>query len=199
MSYDSALPTTPYLIQNMKTFKEFVQCMSEDISSQPSGNYVAVNCDLSQILSVLPKDLCTGIVVPNKEAHITLMYSTETSVDPSKILPVVAKVLPNSLTSSTKSVSVFDMQKDPGLKCIVLELNCTALNEANEELKKLGLVHSFPSYSPHTTLFYDVPIAEAAAVAAKIQDLVPAGTRVKILPETVKAEPIDKDFSSKLK
>ena len=62
----------------MKSFKDYL------VESQDTrkGNYVSIGCEIPEIIN---DDLDFDTGKPNKEPHITLIYSKNSNVDPKKI------------------------------------------------------------------------------------------------------------------
>lgn len=121
----------------MLSFKDYSEIID-------NGSYISVKptaYDNSEIV-IKAKDM--GITVPNpSELHCTLMYSPEIGI------PDI-KVDPNKVYEATLgSLALFGERGD----YLVVELiDCPELHARHKELKRLGLVPTYPDYRPHITL-----------------------------------------------
>ena len=137
----------------MLTFKQY-------ILESTGGNYVSLEVDDPEI----ELKLDSGTIVPSGKHHITLIYSEGTNVPEEKIKNAI-EWMTGSRTVKSKSVVVFDSQDNPSSGCIVLKIDSDHLQNIHEELKRIGLRHSYSDYQPHVTLAYDVDIEEARTTA----------------------------------
>lgn len=140
----------------MLSFKQY-------LLESTGGNYVSLDVDNPEI----ELKLDSGTIVPTGKHHITLMYSEGTNVPTDKIKNAI-EWMSGSRTAKSKSVDVFDSQENPSLGCIVLKIESDHLQNVHEELKRIGLRHSYSEYKPHVTLAYDVDIEEARTIAKQL-------------------------------
>lgn len=140
----------------MKSFREYIL----EEASKPEGNYVALKyADINDF--PIPDTKTGSAVLPDKR-HVTLMYSKESSVCPKMVENYMLKNHPvDSLTAiATKAELLDDIPKegerDENKGTIVLKLHSSQLNKMHEDLKTLGLKHSYDEFSPHVSLVYGV-------------------------------------------
>lgn len=120
----------------MKKFKDFM----EDVEDK--GSYVSVKP--SEFAKSLIYDLCREMGLAHAESdslHCTLMYSPYVSAN---YRPDTTK----KYQAELGELSLYGPNKD----FLVVELISPALQARHEELKALGLVHSYDEYRPHITL-----------------------------------------------
>ena len=140
----------------MITFKQY-------LIQSTSGNYVSLDVDNPEI----DLDLKSGTVVPPGKHHVTLMYSEGTDVPKDKIKKGI-EWMTGSRTAKSHSVDVFDSDDDPTKGCIVLDIDSDHLHNIHEELRRIGLRHSYQEFKPHVTLAYGVDIDEAKRIAKEL-------------------------------
>lgn len=103
-----------------------------------------------------PTDHFTGVV--GGEPHVTLMYGLlRTGTELNKHVMTVleqGRILPSNI--EVERVDYFESRReDEPYYCIVAHLKVTPeLQEANERLKFLPHINTFPGYQPHMTLAY---------------------------------------------
>lgn len=122
--------------------------------------------------------------VANKNPHVTLLYG---------IMPQIKKKHVDAVLKGWKKksveidgIAVFDSPYDDDqYYCIVAEVNpfsdgddCS-LEEANERLKMLPHVNTFPGYRPHVTLAYIKKDDKALESALEILDKALVGKRLR--------------------
>lgn len=125
------------------------------------GNYASIKCKFPDIIAEVNPN--TGKI--NKDPHVTLIYSKESDLDPSNVLEtlnknkgiIVAEVIGAAKFDSTPK----EGERDDNLACIVLKLKSQKLDRIHKDLKEMGLTHSYPDFSPHLTLYYNVDREEA--------------------------------------
>lgn len=190
----------------MKSFKDYL------VESQDTGkgNYVSIGCEIPEIIN---DDLDFDTGKPNKEPHITLIYSKNSNVDPKKI----QEYLENTYKKGSTACKVIeaakfdslpkDGERDENLACVVLKLKSTKLEQIHSDLKDFGLKHSYPDFSAHLTLYYNVDRAEASKWVDKINNekilkdmLIPvsgfkSNTIIKDWSESVVMESTELDIS----
>lgn len=138
----------------MLSFKEYLL----EAARTKDGNYVAINTTKPEFIDYYEPS--TGKV--SKEFHVTLMYSAASEVDPDAVKDNL--VIPKIIKADVIKADIFDSQTDETVGCIVLKLKSKELEAAHKDLIKMGLVHSYPEYSPHLTLWYDVELSEARRI-----------------------------------
>lgn len=169
----------------MLTFKQY-------LLESTGGNYVSLEVDDPEI----ELKLDSGKIVPPGKHHVTLMYSKGTSVPPEKIKKAI-EWMTGSRTAKSKSVGIFDSQDNPSLGCIVLKIDSDHLQNIHEELKRIGLRHSYSEYQPHVTLAYDVDIEEARSTAKQLNKKLQE-TPCLITMRGLSVEPINDNWSDDL-
>jgi hypothetical protein len=133
-----------------------------------SGNYISIDSspviipDLGKLFPEIK--VCT----PDKQ-HVTLMYSVDSDVLKSRIEKYLSQY--DRLVAFPKDVESFD--GSDGTTCtVVVTLDCDDLFKINIALSKMGMTHSFPSYSPHLSIAYDVPKDQSDAVTEYVKPYV---------------------------
>ena len=144
----------------MITFKQYLNEMAD-----PQGNYVAIQAESQKNFFNKMEKPQTGTPPPDNDYHCTLMYSKTTFMDPALVLKELTK-FDGELVAAVTGVDCFDSppkegSRDPAKSCIVLKLDCPQLVHAHNHLKAIGLQHSYPEFSPHVTLLYNVAVDEA--------------------------------------
>lgn len=145
-----------------KTFKEFLM-------ENANGNYVCIDVedDLSSYFnSVGLQEPITGTAPPQRDYHCTLIYSKTTYTDPNKIMKAISEKFDPICHARIEGFDCFDSLPENGVRdsaksCIVMKLDCPVLHEIYRFLQSLGLQHSYPQYSPHVTLRYNMSVEEA--------------------------------------
>lgn len=150
----------------IKSFKEYLA----EAKDTNTGNYVSVGCLMPEI----SKDLELKSGNPNKEPHVTLIYSKESTENPKDILSdIQVRFGTKEILCGVIEAAKFDSlpkkgERDENKACIVLKLKSKKLEDIHEFLKGKGLKHSYPEFSPHLTLFYDVDSDEANTVVSTL-------------------------------
>ena len=150
----------------IKKFREYLL----EATDTKTGNYVSVGCATPDILKNL--DMKSGS--PNKEPHVTLIYSKESKLNPKDVLSDIqvkfgTKDIPCEVVEAAKFDSLpKKSERDMHKACIVLKLKSKKLDEIHSFLKAEGLSHSYPEFSPHLTLYYDVDADEASIVTSTL-------------------------------
>ena len=150
----------------IKSFKEYLA----EAKDTNTGNYVSVGCSMPEI----SKDLELKSGNPNKEPHVTLIYSKESTENPKDILSdIQVRFGTKEILCEVIGAAKFDSlpkkgERDENKACIVLKLKSKKLEDIHEFLKNKGLKHSYPEFSPHLTLFYGVDRDEANGVVATL-------------------------------
>ena len=128
------------------------------------GNYVAINAD-TNAFDVL------GIANDLPTPHITLMYSPDTNLPHSELAQMVdnmsSMVLARASLLRPTGVEMFE-NTDGGYS-VVLIVDHSCLRYTHQLLKLRGLRHTYPEYSPHLSLTYHTPKAEAEELARLIE------------------------------
>lgn len=179
----------------MLNFLEFLQ---EDAGIWP-GNYVAATTNDP----VLPEDLLPKSGTrPIDKSHITLMYSEFTDVDP-RIIENFLKTVPQDFEVKPTGFELFDSKKDgeliPEKSTLVMRVDHPFLYTIFESLVSLGMEHSYPEFSPHVTIAYDVDREDAFNSFQALNNwlsITPVLPVVEI--SSIYQQPIDKDWVSKL-
>ena len=150
----------------IKSFREYLA----EATDTGKGNYVSIGCKFPDFVEEL--DLASGSL--NKSPHITLIYSKESKEDPKDILSdIQVKFGTKSIPCEVVEAAKFDSlpkkgERDEKKACVVLKLKSKKLEDIHEFLKGKGLKHSYPEFSPHLTLFYDVDSDEANTVVSTL-------------------------------
>jgi 2'-5' RNA ligase len=169
----------------MISFKELM----EELTTPP-GNYVSASVKNFPHVEWL-KD--SKNIDPDN-AHIALMHSKESSMNPQEVLEEAKKFFKEGDACQPVSLAKFDSQEDPDLCCLVLKVSGDCLTKCHEHLKDIGLTHSYEEFSPHVTLVYDIPVSEAQ----KYIETVDPKSFGDLVIDGLKSTRIDKDWSSKL-
>lgn len=123
----------------MKTFREFI------MENTSKGNYVSINGELKD------EGIDLGSGVFTKSPHVTLMYSKDSNV-PMKDVQKVIDQFPEAVEAEYESMEQFN---DDDKYALVLKLKSDQLHEMHEQLKDIGLTHSY-DYQPHMTYAYNL-------------------------------------------
>lgn len=153
----------------------FIEYLNEVYSVGP-GNYVALYCNQVNIPSHL---LPPSGKQPGSEAHITLIYSRGTNVDHSLIRRVCDmvgqehKLVPHRFDCFDSIPK--DGERDENLATLVLKVSNPTVEAIHESLKSLGCVHSYPEFSPHITIAYQVDRDECYEYQSRLNMLIEEG------------------------
>lgn len=145
----------------MKSFKDYLV----EAQDTGKGNYVSIGCEIPEIIN---DELAFNTGKPNKEPHITLIYSKNSNVNPKKIQEYLENTYKKGATAcKVIEAAKFDSlpkdgERDENLACVVLKIKSTKLEQIHSDLKDFGLEHSYPEFSAHLTLYYDVDRGEAS-------------------------------------
>jgi 2'-5' RNA ligase len=176
----------------MKTFKDYL------IETTGKGNYVCIDSeDLGAFFARIGmQEPVSGKAPPNGDYHCTLMYSTDSSVNPDKAMANITSMFPREIKAEVVHFECFDSLPEEGVRdeaksCIVMELQNPLLNRMHEYLKSMGMQHSFPEYRPHVTLRYNMSVEEAHYYKDKLNS---ANISLSINLANFKSETINKDY-----
>jgi 2'-5' RNA ligase len=176
----------------MKTFKQYLLESCE-------GNYVCIDSPSLDILfhEFGLQEPTTGQAPPDGDYHCTLMYSKESSVDCAKILASLKANFRNDYTAQIESYACFDStpkegeERDAAKSCIVAKLKSQDLHNIFKHLQAMGMTHSYPEFSPHVTLRYNMEVDEAH----HYRDLLNAKSKsMTVKLANYKSQPINKDY-----
>ena len=162
------------------------------------GNYVSVD------VTGLPTQLVAGLPgIINTSPHITLMYSKESAV-PLEHVQFILKRRQNVIGTQVKVIGadVFDSvpkdgERDVTQGCIVLKINDPQLTAIHNHLVAYGMKHSYPEFSAHATLIYDLDIGQCREALPVIQRAVDSG-EVYLTLTKFNNERIVEDWAEKL-
>lgn len=178
---------------NMIKFKQY-------LLEQVMGNYVCIDCeDLSKHwLNVGLTEPTTGKSPPEGDYHCTLIYSKDTKKDPKKIMNALKswENFQNDEKCVVESYDCFDSTPEKGSRdaaksCVVMKLDSAYLHACNEFLKSQGLMHSYPQFSPHVTLRYNMSVEEAHFYKDKLNNL---NKQIIVNLKDYKSEPINTNY-----
>ena len=169
------------------TFKEY-------LVESAAGNYVAVAVVDPIIVPGLAEKFPTSKICI-ADQHATLMYSETTEVPTAKIKQLLSKY-DKPFNGILGTIEAFDSPTAPGCCAIVVKIKGEQINKIHEELKALGLKHSYADFQPHVSLMYKTPLEEKEAALAYIRENLKA-VPVKFSEYTV--NPIDKNWADKVK
>lgn len=180
----------------MFSFKQF---LFEAIQTKP-GNYVAVYVTPPMLPeSLLPAEGKR----PENNYHVTLIYSEFSNVNHDTINRICGDV-DKGLIVDLIEAAVFDSipkdgERDQNLATLVMKLKNDHIEKLHESLKSLGCVHSYPDYSPHVTVAYNVPREQAYESANKINMyLSEFGRLPPVVTTRFESKAIDKEWVAKL-
>lgn len=179
----------------MLSFKEY---LFESLDSYP-GNYVCSYCEKPIVPdSMLPQSGKR----PEDNYHITLIYSQFSDVD-QRIIANLLEMVPRDYDLVYDLVDCFDSIKEGETEAtkaaLVLKVVSPTAEKIHESLVSLGMEHSFPEFSPHVTLAYDVDIDEARECMGKLNVwLSELDNKPRLTTTRFESKPIDKDWVSKL-
>lgn len=131
--------------------------------SEMTGNYVCIHAinDYDGFFDEVGiPDPKTGSSPPKGDYHCTLMYSENSNVDPTRIMNALAVDFNKDLSADIIGFDCFDAE-DASKSCIVIKLKHDLLDHIHDWLKSFGLQHSYPEFSPHITLKYNMDVEEA--------------------------------------
>jgi 2'-5' RNA ligase len=156
----------------------------------PSGVYVCLRPDKAtrdHIHQFFKDAEIPGLIVPS-EYHVTLMYA------PSQDLDKYKDDIPEDVSADTGPGSakfggyaLYGENKD----CLVMKLDSDMLQRMHKRLRDLGLVPTYPEYSPHLTLSYQGSDVD-------IDKLAKPDFEFKFQPDC-EINAIDKDYKAKVK
>lgn len=178
----------------MISFKDYLR-----ESLQPDGNYVCIGVEAPGIsLRAMPITVPTDgyECVPGKQ-HVTLMYSSNTSIDPEYLLKHISARFPESILAEIDHFACFDAipkdgERDEDKCTIVAKLRSSMLNSIHESLKSEGCVHSYPEFSPHVSLWYDCDRTTGYQIAEQLNKDYKMQT---VVLQYYKSEQIKKDWA----
>jgi len=138
----------------MLTFRQY-------ITEENTGNYVSVDVASDLPSFGLPEKYPDYKVCSRHDQHVTLIYSPTTNMPLGKVAKFL-KTLPSSFKATVSDVAAFDAvpkdgERDENACTIVLKLKSPELNGIHDDLKKLGLKHTYDEFSPHVSLIYGFP------------------------------------------
>lgn len=124
------------------------------------GNYFAIGAE--SLMGKIPAPP-SGNPPKNLDYHCTLIYSQGTAIDPEDVLDSVKRKFGiGRMLASVSGFDAFDAlpkdgERDPNLSSVVMRVYSETLCQIHDFLKsEFSMTHSYPEYSPHITLFYDV-------------------------------------------
>ena len=137
-----------------------------------SGNYVSIKVESGLVIPSLEPLFGGSYVCDPSDQHVTLIYSTGTDVADKKIEQALHHY--DEIEATLDKVVAFDStpkdgSRDPDKCTIVVKLKPSVLNDIHEQLKKIGLKHSYPDYSPHISILYNLPIEKKEDAIATVQ------------------------------
>ena len=180
----------------MKSFIEFIN------ESKAQGNYVALDVlvpDLRLQYNMLGFDNpSSGESPPKDDYHCTLIYSKETNLDPTRVAESLVG-FPSEINARVIGVECFDSIPEDGVRdeaksCIVLRLESDVLNKMHDTLRGIGLHHSYPEYSAHVTLTYNMDVEEAHAYRDAMNPLLSGAPHQYIVLHNIRSETINEDY-----
>lgn len=179
----------------MISFKQFYEA-----ARTPPGNYMSINVDGSIVLPgfIAPS---TGTEVPNEKQHVTLIYSKTSSIDPNELLSKVDLKFPREVVAQVYEFAAFDAipkdgERDENKATLVVKLKSEFLNSIHDFLKSQGCQHSYPEYSAHVSLYYDVHRDECHRLVKVMNRVVKLPTDVRL--SGYKSERIIEDWATTL-
>lgn len=122
--------------------------------SAASGNYVAINVRSGIVIPSIGEVFGESHVCSPEDQHITLMYSTDTNIKKAVIVNTLSRW--DEIDASMDSVDAFD-GKDSDTCTIVIKVNSPKLTEMYDDLVQIGLKHSYPTFTPHISVLYNIP------------------------------------------
>ena len=166
-----------------------------------SGSYVGARIDnlvKSQwdlFNKIIP---LVGAKVPPHELHTTVLYSRIgvqkeliTSMIESIVVPLSVRVIGAEIFDCWTEEGTVDQTKGT----FVLTLESDLLQSMHRAMLDLGAVHDYPSYQPHVTLFYGVPMDIAKHAATQLNSLLEQDPIIVKITEFY-YEPLNEDWVS---
>jgi hypothetical protein len=165
----------------MKTFLQFISEQSN------TGNYASI---LVVNRLNIPDDgvlaqMHSGIEVPLDKQHVTLVYSVNSNIDPQLILQTLNTEFPREFNVDAVEFAYFDSlprngERDSSLSTLVLKLTSPVLEMIHRRLLEIGCTHSYPDYSAHISLYYDVDRDECRKTVEQLNATVKLPLSVKL-------------------
>jgi hypothetical protein len=165
-----------------------------------SGSYVAARVDnftkaqWDLFNKVVP---LVGVKVPPNNLHVTILYSRvgiqealAQGMFKGIKVPAAVKVVGASVFDSW-----IDNKVDPTRGTFVLNLESDLLQSMHQAFIDMGATHDYPSYNPHVTIFYDVPIEIAKDAAAQLNAMLEVDPLIIKLTEFY-YEPLNEEWVS---
>jgi hypothetical protein len=138
----------------MVTFRQYL------IEATGTGNYVSIDVEPSTIIPmhIAPS---TGTPVPMEKRHVTIIYSKESRVNPAEVKSWLTLHCVQTIVAEGVEFAAFDSipkdgERDEKKATLVLKLKCNELVRIHEKLKDMGMAHSYPDFSPHVSVCYEV-------------------------------------------
>jgi hypothetical protein len=139
----------------MLTFKQF-------LTESGTGNYVSIDVSTPIKIDGLEKNFPDATVCDTHHQHVTLIYSEGTNVAPEKIKNLL-RDNKKKIVVDAGEVAAFDAlpkdgERDENMCTIVVKLKSKELETIHKRLKNdLGMRHSYPDFSPHISVMYNLP------------------------------------------
>lgn len=179
----------------MISFKTF---LAESLSYSP-GNYICSYCETPFVPNeLLPK---TGKLLTDKH-HITIIYSENSNVD-QRVIQNVLSMVPDSFDLGYDCFSCFDSipkegERDENKATLVLKVKSKVASQLHDTMKMLGMQHSYPEFSPHVSICYEVDREEAYQCVYNLNTWLANQPQMTIQTKYFESKPIDKDWVKKL-
>lgn len=179
----------------MISFKQF-------LFENSSGNYVSIKVENGLSIPSLEKLFGGSHVCDPKDQHVTLIYSKGTEVSKNKILDTLHQ-WNGKIEVELGDVTAFDAtpkegERDSSLCTIVIKLKSKTLDDIHERLKDIGLKHSYPDFSPHISILYNLPIEEKEKAISTIEKWIPGNSDVVTLRGFI-VQPIKENWAESRK
>ena len=142
------------------------------------GTYVGAK--VAPLNAVLKRNLLecgelSGGKVGVDDLHITIIYSLA-SIDPF-IMKALFNLVELPLTARITGAACFDASpnsdgsKNENQRTLVLKLKSGILEKLHTSLKMAGGTHTYDTFEPHVTIWYDVPRELAEPAAEKLDKI----------------------------
>ena len=177
----------------MISFKEY-------LLESVSGNYVSVDVKTPIIIKGISEKFPDAKVCGADKQHVTLIYSTGTDIPNKGIEKFLSGF--DTINANVSDVVAFDSptkdNENDSEKCaIVIKLNSSMLSDINKKLSSMGMKHSYPEFSPHVSILYDVPLNQKQDAINFVKDNIKSMKTMTL--SNFKSEPLNTDWKSTLK
>lgn len=176
----------------MISFKKFYEAVTKS-----PGNYVSIDARDPNGFTI-PNELRpkTGTEVKLDDRHVTLIYSTNSSLDHNRLLRVIESEFPKKIQANIVGFDCFDAlpkdgEHDEGKATLVMKLESPILDKIHARLIQLGCRHSYDEFSAHISLYYNVDRDECHALQKKLSRDISQPMKINLSGYT--SEPIDED------